>query len=103
MKGATEAGGWGSEQLDVDGAAGVEAGGARGTGSSLGSPYPLNPLQSKAKAKASWHEPLFRERLLWPGRASPSASQLLSFSPGKEQAAGVIPLWGLRFIPVRSS
>ena len=32
---------------------------ARGTGSSLGSPYPLNPLQSKAKAKASWHEPLF--------------------------------------------
>ena len=29
------------------------------------------------------------ERLLWPGRASPSASQLLAFSPGKEQAAGV--------------
>ena len=28
------------------------------------------------------------ERLLWPGRASPSASQLLAFSPGKEQAAG---------------
>ena len=26
--------------------------------------------------------------LLWPGRASPSASQLLAFSPGKEQAAG---------------
>ena len=38
------------------------------------------------------------ERLLWPGRASPSASQLLAFSPGKEQAAGVerqeeMPLW----------
>ena len=29
------------------------------------------------------------ERLLWPGRAPPSASQLLAFSPGKEQAAGV--------------
>ena len=29
------------------------------------------------------------ERLLWPGRASPSAPQLLAFSPGKEQAAGV--------------
>ena len=29
------------------------------------------------------------ERLLWPGRASPSASQLLASSPGKEQAAGV--------------
>ena len=29
------------------------------------------------------------ERLLWPGRASPSASQLLAFSPGQEQAAGV--------------
>ena len=29
------------------------------------------------------------ERLLWPWRASPSASQLLAFSPGKEQAAGV--------------
>ena len=29
------------------------------------------------------------ERLLWPGRASPSASELLAFSPGKEQAAGV--------------
>ena len=28
------------------------------------------------------------ERLLCPGRASPSASQLLAFSPGKEQAAG---------------
>ena len=28
------------------------------------------------------------ERLLWPGRASPSASQLLAFSAGKEQAAG---------------
>ena len=28
------------------------------------------------------------ERLLWPGRASPSAPQLLAFSPGKEQAAG---------------
>ena len=27
------------------------------------------------------------ERLLWPWRASPSASQLLAFSPGKEQAA----------------
>ena len=25
----------------------------------------------------------------WPGRASPSASQLLAFSPGQEQAAGV--------------
>ena len=25
------------------------------------------------------------ERLLWPGRASPSAPQLLAFSPGKEQ------------------
>lgn len=32
--------------------------GAQGTGSSLGSPYPLNPLQSKAKAKPSQHEPL---------------------------------------------
>ena len=32
------------------------------------------------------------ERLLWPGRASPSASQLLAFSPGQEQAAGV-PWW----------
>ena len=29
------------------------------------------------------------ERLLWPWRASPSASQLLAFSPLKEQAAGV--------------
>ena len=29
------------------------------------------------------------ERLLWPGQASPSASQLLAFSPGQEQAAGV--------------
>ena len=29
------------------------------------------------------------ERLLWPGRAPPSASQLLAFSPGQEQAAGV--------------
>ena len=29
------------------------------------------------------------ERLLWPGRASPSAPQLVAFSPGKEQAAGV--------------
>ena len=29
------------------------------------------------------------ERLLWPGRASPSAPQLLAYSPGKEQAAGV--------------
>ena len=29
------------------------------------------------------------ERLLWPGRASPSAPQLLAFSPGQEQAAGV--------------
>ena len=28
-------------------------------------------------------------RLLWPGRASPSAPQLPAFSPGKEQAAGV--------------
>ena len=28
------------------------------------------------------------ERLLWPGRGSPSAPQLLAFSPGKEQAAG---------------
>ena len=29
MKGAAEAGGWGSEPLAVDGAAGVEAGGGR--------------------------------------------------------------------------
>ena len=28
-------------------------------------------------------------KVLWPGRASPSASKLLAFSPGKEQAAGV--------------
>ena len=26
--------------------------------------------------------------VLWPGRAPPSASQLLAFSPGQEQAAG---------------
>ena len=32
---------------------------------------------------------LCAERLLWPGRASPSASQLLAFSPGQEQAAGL--------------
>ena len=37
------------------------------------------------------------ERLLWPGRASPSASQLLAFSPGKEQAAGV---WETPGLPV---
>ena len=40
------------------------------------------------------------ERLLWPGRASPSASQLLAFSPGQEQAAGArLSVYG-RF-PVR--
>ena len=32
-----------------------------------------------------------RTRLSWPGRASPSAPQLLAFSPGKEQAAAGNP------------
>ena len=52
-------------------------------GSAAGSPVPgilqARTLERRAPA----------ERLLWPGRASPSASQLLAFSPGKEQAAGV--------------
>ena len=38
------------------------------------------------------------ERLLWPGRASPSASQLLAFSPGKEQAAGVWETQRMRWL-----
>ena len=55
------------------------------------------PRGSRRKARAATDEwgPERRskslipaERLLWPGRASPSASQLLAFSPGKEQAAG---------------
>ena len=39
--------------------------------------------------------------MLWPGRASPSAPQLLAFSPGKEQAAGV-PLDCKEIQPVHS-
>ena len=41
--------------------------------------------------QATGHGRAPAERLLWPGRASPSAPQLLAFSPGKEQAAGVLP------------
>ena len=43
------------------------------------------------------------ERLLWPGRASPSASQLLAFSPGKEQAAGAAHQASLSSTNSRSS
>ena len=34
-------------------------------------------------------ESIITNQRYWPGRAPPSASQLLAFSPGQEQAAGV--------------
>ena len=47
-----------------------------------------NPFQTTQGRRAP------AERLLWPGRASPSAPQLLAFSPGKEQAAGALDKLG---------
>ena len=60
-------------------------------------PYWQDPQVTSVNAETHRTEIVFfadradapAERLLWPGRASPSASQLLAFSPGKEQAAGM--------------